>query len=104
MNIYRMTDKQIRKALNQPFKFNCFKYASLGEIAWWEQIDKSHDSFLVTLAMFDICRSYHKLTGKQKVVLNAIEAGKLRFDYNVGPNETAPRIIKTRGNRHGNHR
>ena len=104
MNIYRMTDKQIRKALNQPFKFNCFKYASLGEIAWWEQTDNSHDSFLVTLAMFDICRSYHKLTGKQKVVLNAIETGKLRLDYNVGPNETAPRIIKIRGKHHGNHR
>lgn len=102
MNIYRMTDKQIRKALNQPFKFDCLEYASLGEIAWWQPIDDPHDSFLATLAIFDICRSYHKLSGKQKAVLNAIESGKLRFDYNVGPNETAPRIIKIRGSYHGN--
>ncbi|WP_286036286.1 hypothetical protein [Succinatimonas hippei] len=128
MNIYRMTIKKIQQAIKEPLPKEC-QYGSIEELLIWSlgclgarmRCDVNPKRCRQILYRASVCTRceiefaelynfgpvYHKLSGKQKTVYNAIVTGKLEFDHSlIDDGVFYPLLTNTsiRGKRHGNHR
>lgn len=82
MNIYRMTEKQIQRAIKEPLPKEC-KYGSIEELLMWsfDALDARSRCEVELPELYNFEPVYHRLSGKQKTVYNAIVTGKLEFYF-----------------------
>ena len=99
MNIRRMTEKQILQAIKEPLPKEC-KYGSIEELLFWTCNDhNTRQSCEIELPeLYSFGDIYHKLTGKQKAVYNALATGVLEFDYGlIEDGEFTPLLVSAKG-------
>lgn len=82
MNIYRMTEKQIQRAIKEPLPKEC-RYGSIEELLMWsfDALDAISRCEVELSEFYNFDPVYHRLSGKQKAVYNAIVTGKLEFYF-----------------------
>ena len=82
MNIYRMTMKQIQRAIKEPLPKEC-QYGSIEELLIWsfDSLDARTRCEVELSEFYNFDPVYHRLSGKQKAVYNAIVTGKLEFYF-----------------------
>ena len=82
MNIYRMTMKQIQRAIKEPLPKEC-QYGSIEELLIWsfDSLDARTRCEVELSEFYNFDPLYHRLSGKQKAVYNAIVTGKLEFYF-----------------------
>ena len=82
MNIYRMTIKQIQRAIKEPLPKEC-QYGSIEELLIWsfDSLDARSRCEVELSELYNFGPKYHKLSGKQKTVYNALVTGKLEFYF-----------------------
>ena len=77
-----MTEKQIQRAIKEPLPKGC-QYGSIEELLMWsfDALDAISRCEAELSELYNFEPVYHRLSGKQKAVYNAIVTGKLEFYF-----------------------